>query len=224
MSTTRDVSLQVGPHTHAHPSPTHRVSCANAPGSVASVLVVQCVAMLVSWISLEKLAAALTSVSWGTDTRRGPAAAAPASVWAATESPAKVRRATGVCFSYSEHVKEAKTILNSWIVLFNTTVCMPTLYDDVLYMTPRSRGGIYAGSSKLFNFSVDVEIKTLIYLDKFSGSKGADLMVLWCSCVHWNISSVLIKLCSFKLQVSLLQMQRFSCLDLRLRTAEVGPG
>lgn len=69
----------------------HGVFYADMPGSVASVLAVQCVATLVRWISLEKLAAALTSVSWGTDTRRGPAAAAPASVWAAMASPAKVR-------------------------------------------------------------------------------------------------------------------------------------
>lgn len=97
MSTTRDASLQVGPaphhhlHAHTHTLHVHRASCANVPGSVASVLAVQCVATLVSWISLEKLAAALTSASWGTDTRRGPAAAAPASVWAAMENPAKVR-------------------------------------------------------------------------------------------------------------------------------------
>lgn len=54
------------------------------------------------------------------------------------------------------------------------------------------------------NLSVDIKIKSLIYLDEPS---GANLMVLWCSRVQWNINSVLIKPCSLKLQVSLLQMQ-----------------
>ena len=64
-------------HTHTH---TFTVLCADAAGSVASFLVLQCVATLVSWTSLERLAAALTSVSWEMATRRAPAAAAPASV------------------------------------------------------------------------------------------------------------------------------------------------
>lgn len=92
--------------TRAH---TRAVQHADAAGSVASFPVLQCAATLASWISLEKPAAAPTSVSLATATRRAPAAAAPASVWAATESPAKVRRATRVYFIHLRHVKGAKT-------------------------------------------------------------------------------------------------------------------